>query len=66
MTMPIERRHAVINTEQFLLDLCSPRITPRVPREIRDRARRLLKHYPHKFDMDLAAESAPDVFGDKF
>ena len=65
MTLPIERKHAVKNVERFLLDLSNPRITPRIPKEIRDRARSLLKHYPLDYDMERAAELAPDVFGDK-
>jgi hypothetical protein len=46
------------------LDLCNPRITPRVPREIRDRARSLLKHYPTDLDMEEASNQAPAVFGE--
>lgn len=63
MTMPYERKRAVINTQRFLLDLSNPRITPRIPKEIRDRARGLLKHYPSEFWMDEASEQAPKVFG---
>ena len=65
MTLPVERKHAVKNVERFLLDLSNPRITSRIPKEIRDRARSLLKHYPMDSDMERAAELAPDVFGDK-
>ena len=65
MTLPIERKHAVKNVERFLLDLSNPRITKRIPKEIRDRARSLLRHYPMDYDMERAAELAPDVFGDK-
>jgi len=64
MTLPVERKNAVKNVERFLLDLSNPRITPRIPKEIRARARSLLKHYPMDYDMELAAEQAPDVFGD--
>lgn len=64
MTLPIERKHAIKNTERFLLDLSYPRITPRIPKEIRDRARSLLKHYPTDLCMEMAAEQAPDVFGE--
>jgi hypothetical protein len=46
MTLPIERKNAVKNVERFLLDLSNPRITPRIPKDIRDRARGLLRHYP--------------------
>ena len=52
MTIPIERTNAVLNTEQFLLDLCQPSKTPRVPKTVREQARRLLRHYPRKYDLD--------------
>ena len=64
MTLPVERKHAIKNTKRFLLDLSNPRITPRIPREIRDRARSLLKHYPTDLDMEEASNQAPAVFGD--
>jgi hypothetical protein len=51
MTLPIERTYAVQNTEQFLLDLCNSKKTPRVPAGIREQARRLLRHYPTKYDL---------------
>jgi len=63
MTLPYERKNAVVNTERFLLDLSNPRITKRIPKEIRDRARSLLRHYPTDLYMEMAAEQAPDVFG---
>lgn len=53
MTLPFERTRAVLNVEQFLLDLCDPQKTPRIPKEIRRRAGSLLKHYPSKFDMEI-------------
>lgn len=49
MTVPVERTNAVIWTEQFLADLMDPKTTPRVPKVVRDQARRLLRHYPTKF-----------------
>ena len=64
MTLPNERKRAVTYTEKFLLDLCDPKKTPRVPREVRDRARSLLRHYPSNYDMELASEQAPTVFGE--
>jgi len=64
LTLPVERKHSIKNTEQFLLSLCDPKQTPRVPREVRDRARSLLRHYPTDLYMEIAAEKAPDVFGD--
>lgn len=56
MTVPIERTNAVLNTEKFLLDLLRPSVTPRVPKEVRERARSLLRHYPSSFDMDVISE----------
>ena len=62
--MPNERRWAVNNTRQFLVDLMDPKKTPRVPKEIRKEAYRNLKHYPGEYYMDKAAVESPEVFGD--
>lgn len=56
MTMPFERTQAVLRTERFLLDLRNPKKYPRVPKEVREEAGRLLKHYPTKFDMEYMEE----------
>lgn len=64
MTMPRERKVAVKNTEAFLLALCDPKETPRVPEAIRQRARSLLRHYPSDYCMEEAAKLAPSIFGD--
>jgi len=64
MTLPIERKHAVLRTEQFLKDLMDPKATPRVPKAIREQAYRGLKHYPHEYDMEMASQQAPTVFGE--
>jgi len=57
MTLPIERTYAVRNTEQFLLDLCNSKKTPRVPAGVREQARRLLRHYPTKYDLVYMKDS---------
>lgn len=62
MTMPDERYRAVFHTQMFLLELCNPEKTPRVPKHIRNTASRLLRHYPGKSDLDAAARACPDVF----
>jgi len=59
MTLPDERYRAVVQTERFLLQILT---TPRVPKAIKDQARSCLRHYPSDFDMNRAAEGAPDVF----
>ena len=56
MTVPVERTNAVINTEQFLLELIDPKKTPRIPKAIRQRAHSLLRHYPGKYYMDMIAD----------
>jgi hypothetical protein len=59
MTLPDERYRAVVQTQRFLLQILT---TPRVPKAIKDQARSCLRHYPSDFDMDRAAEGAPDIF----
>lgn len=61
MTLPFERTTAVVNTREFLVQLCCGEIK-RVPREVRERARRLLKHFPGPLDLSIAAKGSPDVF----
>lgn len=65
MTLPDERYRAVVQTRRFLLDLCNSQHTPRVPRIIREHARSMLRHYPSDWDMNRAAEGAPDVFQER-
>lgn len=62
MTLPDERYRAVLNTRKFLVDLCNPKATPRIPKEIRQQANWCLRHYPSQWDLDQAAEGAPHVF----
>jgi hypothetical protein len=65
MTLPDERYRAVVQTRWFLLDLCNREHTPRVPKLIRDTARSMLRHYPSDWDMQRAAEAAPEVFQER-
>lgn len=59
MTLPDERYRAVMQTIQFLTDICN---TPRVPKAIKQQARSLLRHYPSAWDMKVAAENCPNIF----
>jgi len=59
MTLPDERYRAVMQTIQFLTDICN---TPRVPKAIKQQAKSLLRHYPSAWDMKVASELAPHVF----
>jgi len=65
LTLPDERYRAVLYTQQFLLELCNPKATPKVPGVVRDRARSLLRHYPSSYDMDRISEKAPEVVDNK-
>jgi hypothetical protein len=65
MTLPDERYRAVVQTRRFLLDLCNREHTPRVPKIVRDTARSMLRHYPSDWDMQRAAEGAPEVFQER-
>lgn len=62
MTLPDERYRAVMQAKRLLEELCDPKMTPRIPGGIRDRARGALRHYPSSWDMDRASQQAPDVF----
>ena len=46
MTLPDEEARAIDAVRQFMFELLDPKLTPRVPKAIRQQARRLLKHYP--------------------
>ena len=61
MTMPNERRMAVNNTRQFLVDLQSDLSAPEA---VRKEASRCLRHYPGEYYMEQAAEQAPGIFGE--
>lgn len=62
MTLPDERYRAVVQTQEFLVEILT---TPRVPKRIKEGARAMLRHYPSEYDMKRAAENCPDVFVQK-
>lgn len=51
MSLPDERTRAVLWARALLEDLLDPKQTPRVPREVRERASAILKHFPRRYDM---------------
>jgi len=53
MTLPNERTRSVLHARDFLLRLASPYGggLKRIPKDVRDEARRLLRHYPSAVDM---------------
>lgn len=64
MTLPYERSRAVISTREFLCKISSPYNGgyKKVPTEVRQMARMLLRHYPHAYELHEAAKAAPDIF----
>ena len=64
MTLPDERYRAVQYAQQFLARLAGGDY-PRVPKAVREEARSILRHYPLWYDMQRAAEAAPDVFAEQ-
>ena len=61
MTLPDERYRAIKYTEEFLKSLLDPKVTPRVPKAIRQRAYSLLRHYPDGHYLDVLATKCPSI-----
>ena len=62
MTLPDERYQNIVQTKKFLMALLSPRMTPRVPRTVRDRARSLLRHFPDDYILEMMSNDMPEYF----
>ena len=68
MTMPYERARAVIHAVDFLTRLVSPyndNGIKKIPKEVRQEALRVLRHFPRPYDLYAAAKAAPDVFDEQ-
>jgi hypothetical protein len=64
VTLPDERYRSVQYAQQFLARLAGGEY-PRVPKAVREEARSILRHYPLWWDMQRAAQAAPDVFQER-
>ena len=64
MTLPDERLRALKCGKQFLYDLINPKSTPRVPKEVRQRALWILRHYPDDYHIDLISKRLPEWFNE--
>ena len=64
MTLPYERTRAVLYAGDFLKRLASPYNggIKGIRKEVREEARRLLRHYPWAVDLWRVAKTCPDVF----
>ena len=64
MTLPDERYRSVKWAEGFLKRLAGGQYA-RTPKAVRDEARSILRHYPSDYDMNRAAQAAPEVFQER-
>ena len=62
MTLPDERYRALRCGYQMLLDLLNPKVTPKVPKYIRQRAGSILRHYPDSYHFTQIVEKMPEDF----
>lgn len=62
MTLPSEEYQSLIAVKNFLYDLMNSAHTPNVPSEIRERARRVIKHFPmqHRLNEIYADHVGPN------
>ena len=58
MTTTEEMLRAIDSAHAFLFDLMNPQSTKRIPAEIRQRARRVVKHFPFSSDYMLQSLSS--------
>lgn len=59
--MPDERYRAMLEGMRLIEDLLIPQVTPRVPSNIRERARWIMRHHPNQHDLERLADKAPDM-----
>jgi hypothetical protein len=65
MTLPDERFRSINKTEDFLESLLDPKRTPRVPKTVRDQARRCLRHYPNYHSLKELEREAPHIIQER-
>lgn len=65
MTMPDERYRAMVEGLKLIEDLLIPQVTPRVPGEVRERARWIMRHYPNAYELERLAQHAPEMLATK-
>ena len=65
MTTPDERYRALVEGLKLIEDLLIPQVTPRVPGNIRDRARWVMRHHPSANELANIAKYAPTYLSTK-
>jgi hypothetical protein len=64
MTIGIERSNSLKHTRQFLMELLNPKMTPKVPKDVRMAASYCLRHFPSDLDIEQVQELLPETWGD--
>lgn len=65
MTMPDERYRAMVEGLKLIEDLLIPQVTPRVPGDVRERARWIMRHHPTQYELGRLALKVPDMLSTK-
>jgi hypothetical protein len=63
--MPDERYRAMVEGLKLIEDLLIPQVTPRVPGDVRERARWIMRHYPSAGQLEQLAANAPTMLATK-
>jgi hypothetical protein len=66
MTTPSERTRAVLLTESFLITLINHKLSPKIPKGIREQAKMLLRHYPSRIELEMANKGWYDESTSRF
>lgn len=64
MTMPDEMFNAIRNARHFMMALMDPKQTPKIPKDIRKRARDRLKHFPSEYEIKQLEQMHETMSGD--
>ena len=60
--MPYERTETVRRARRLLEQLADEKLTPRVPRSVREEAITLLRHYPDDMELYRTADACPSLW----
>ena len=63
MTLPDERYRAVMWAKKFLLEIAN--IRSGLSKDMKDEARSILRHFPSEYDLNQAAQKAPEIFAER-
>ena len=65
MTLPEEMFNSIRSARMFMVALLDPALTPKVPKEIRQRASDRLKHFPSEFEIKELQNMHTNMHKDK-